>query len=216
MAEVRPLFSGFVALGGVVYGTWPFLQPVQTLRPKLSLMPYRFTPLLRNGNTIVQVVTLDPNGLGTTQTLQTLPGSPLTPPVPSIPPTTGTSTNTAATTAAATTAATTTATEGQQGPVGQPAPTVALPSGVTPFTYTTVIDGVTTEVSDNFTPTTPPTQSPQPGPAGSIMAYSEWLSIYGPKTTGQAANSNSGLQLGSGWAICSSMVMLLGGIWVLL
>jgi len=114
-----------------------------------------------------------------------------------------TSTNTATTTTSSTTTsalATIITAPVQQGPVGQPAPTVGQPNGVTPYVYTTVIGGVTQVVSDNFTPTTPATVSRTIGASGSIMDYSVWLSIYGTTATGAAAvNSNAGERLKFWW-----------------
>ena len=71
----------------------------------------------------------------------------------------------------------------QQGPVGQPAPTVGQPGGVTPYTYTTIVGGVTQVLTDNFTPTNPPTLSPTIPTTGSVMPYSVWLSMYGSQAT---------------------------------
>jgi len=130
------------------------------------------------GDTVVQVITTA-GGLPTTRVIETI----TTPDIAT------TSTTTSA-------LPTVTPTTVQQGPVGQPAATVGDPNGVTPYTYTTVIGGVTQAVSDNFTPTNPPTLSPTIGSSGSVMDYSAWSSMYGAQTTaGAAVNAAAGDRL---------------------
>lgn len=99
------------------------------------------TAFPRVGNTIVEVITVDPaNGLPTTQIVQTLPpGGPPIPPgaqsssssptLPVVPP--------AQPTTPSLNIAPTTAPDVQQGPVGAPAPTTG-PLGPIVYTYTTV------------------------------------------------------------------------------
>ncbi|KAJ8462274.1 hypothetical protein ONZ45_g17995 [Pleurotus djamor] len=123
------------------------------------------------GESIVVVVTVGIDGLPTTSIIQTLPDADTPPTTATTPPTTPTTTTT--------TPALTTVTPPpqQQGPVGQPGPTGA-PGAVTPFTYTTVINGVTIQTTDVFTPTAPAT-TPSTAPAtGTILDYSQWLSQY--------------------------------------
>jgi len=84
------------------------------------------------------------------------------------------------TTALTNTRTTTTAvTTPTQGPVDQPGATNTAKE--TPYTYTTVVDGVTTAIEATFTPTTPPTLSTVDPGAGTatIWDYDEWNSIYG-------------------------------------
>lgn len=94
----------------------------------------------------------------------------------------------------------------QQGPVGQPAPTVGTPGGPTPYTYTTVANGVTNVLTAVFTPTSPATTPVTATAAGTILNYSSWLAIYGPTHTPSAS---------AGYALhpCSfplTLVVLLG------
>ena len=73
-------------------------------------------------------------------------------------------------------------TDPQQGPVGQPAPTI--PGQITSYRYTTTdANGQTIVLSDIFTPSFPPTQPiPAPTTTGSILQLSEWLSLVGTNT----------------------------------
>ncbi|KAF5371941.1 hypothetical protein D9615_008081 [Tricholomella constricta] len=138
------------------------------------------------GNTVVQVITTDALGAPTTSILQTLPPgippitsptlTPPTPPTTQIPPTTTTPTTTAVLQPDPTPPV-------QQGPVGQPDATRFTPGGVTPYTYTTIINGETSVLVDNFTPTNPATLPISIGASGTILDYSAWLAQYGPKST---------------------------------
>lgn len=134
------------------------------------------------GNSVVVVATTDPAGIPLTQTIETLPADgEIT-----------TTTNTPATT----NTPTTTQTPAGPGPVGQPAVTTETPFGPTPFTYTTVVDGVTTAVADAFTPTNPATVPYTPTGTGTVWDYSQWLSSYGgSQATAVAAGRNAGHQL---------------------
>ncbi|KII93919.1 hypothetical protein PLICRDRAFT_171621 [Plicaturopsis crispa FD-325 SS-3] len=120
-----------------------------------------------SGATIVEVVTVDPvAGVATTETISTL-----------------ISTSTPTTTTAATEQPVVNA-----GPVGQPAATTG--TGVTIYTYTTTdANGVTTAVVDTFTPTYPPTVAVTPTGTGTVLPYSQWLSMVGTNTV--AANAVS-------------------------
>ncbi|KAF8149813.1 hypothetical protein B0H34DRAFT_731266 [Crassisporium funariophilum] len=106
------------------------------------------------GLTVIQVVTTVA-GTPTTQVIQTI----------STPP------STAATTS------------DDKGPVAQPPATTGTPGGPTPYTYTTVINGVTNVLTDVFTPTSPATVTVTAGASGTVLDYSSWLSIYGPTHT---------------------------------
>jgi hypothetical protein len=135
---------------------------------------------------------------------------------------------TPSTAAAATTAPTTSATATvattpvQQGPVGQPASTPLTPGGTTPYTYTTTdASGNTVIGSAIFTPTFPATTPYTPSVTGTVLGYSQWLSIIGNNTSGlsqplasQAANpaSRVGVQLSLSLGAVSITIMgLLGG-----
>jgi len=137
--------------------------------------------------------------------------------------------STAATTAAATTAPTTsptataatTATQ-VQGPVGQPATAPVSPGGPTPYTYTTTdANGNTVIATATFTPSFPATTPYTPTSTGTVLGYSQWLSMIGNNTSGlnrpigsQEANlaSRAGVQLSlSLGAVLITIVGLLGG-----
>ncbi|KAJ3716121.1 hypothetical protein EV361DRAFT_54361 [Lentinula raphanica] len=124
------------------------------------------------GNTVVEVVTTNRLGVFTTSTISTI----------------------LAATATATTATTTQQQGG--GVVGVPGTTNTVdPNGPTPYTYTTVVDGITTAVEATFIPSFT-TALGTPAPAtGTILDYSQWLSEFGSSTT--AANSASRVSLSS-------------------
>ncbi|KAF9064455.1 hypothetical protein BDP27DRAFT_1333565 [Rhodocollybia butyracea] len=121
------------------------------------------------GNSIVEVVTLNAQGLATTSIISTILAGAATPPA-----------NT------------------RGGIVGAPPPTTGPVGGPTPYTYTTVIGGVTTAVLATFIPsfTTPPGTS---APAtGSILDYSQWLSEFGAAApSGSSSSGASRVSLGS-------------------
>lgn len=132
--------------------------------------------------------------------------------------------STAATTAPTTSpTATATTTAGQvQGPVGQPASTPLTPGGPTPYTYTTTdANGNTVISTATFTPSFPATTPYTPSGTGTVLGYSQWLSMIGNNTSGlnqpiasQAPNpaSRAGVQLSvSLGAVLITIMGLLGG-----
>ncbi|KAL1745765.1 hypothetical protein HDZ31DRAFT_81737 [Schizophyllum fasciatum] len=134
------------------------------------------------GESIVEAITTDEDGLPTTETLRTL------------------TTTTAATTTATTTdpddeETTTTQADDEdeetttQPVVGQPAATTggANAGDPTPFTYTTLIGGEYQEVEDVFTPSLMETVMPEPTFTGSVMEYSEYKARYTQSTNGAPA-----------------------------
>lgn len=134
-----------------------------------------------------------------------------------------TSTAAAATTAPTTsTAAAAVATTQVQGPVGQPAATPLTPGGATPYTYTTTdANGNTVIGTATFTPSFPAVTPYTPTVSGTVLGYSQWLSIVGNNTSGldrpvasQAANpaSRVGVRLSLSLGAVSITIMgLLGG-----
>jgi len=77
---------------------------------------------------------------------------------------------------------TTTTPDVQAGPVGQPATNTG--TGLTIYTYTTTdVDGATTAIVATFIPTFPASQSPSAPSSGTILNYSQYLSIYGTNTS---------------------------------
>ncbi|KAG6908456.1 hypothetical protein DXG01_004539 [Tephrocybe rancida] len=114
------------------------------------------------GNTVVEVLTTDLLGGPLTSTIETLAPSTTSPAIAPVQ-------------------------QGQQGPVGQPQATVFTPGGTTPYTYITVIGGITNTVADVFTPTRPITQQPSIGASGTILEYSSWLAEFGPTTSAGAS-----------------------------
>jgi len=102
-----------------------------------------------------------------------------------------TMTSTGTSTGTSTSTTRTRTTSDAQGPVAAPAPTTGTPGAPTPYTYTTVVNGVTTVLSDIFTPTSPATVSFSPSAVGTEWAYSSWLSIYGPPKTAKSSATRS-------------------------
>ncbi|KAG6916077.1 hypothetical protein DXG01_008551 [Tephrocybe rancida] len=143
------------------------------------------------GNTVGEVLTTDLLGNPTTSTISTIAPAVTSQTIPS-------------TTSAVTTAPTQ---QGQQGPVGQPQATSFTPGGTTPYTYTTVVNGVTTAVADVFTPTRPATQQPSIGASGTILDYSSWLSEFGPTTTA-SAGTNGAVPVGGQRSTLASTILL--------
>jgi len=92
------------------------------------------------------------------------------------------------------------------GPVGQPAATTAVAGGPTPYTYTTVQQGVTQVLTGVFTPTSPPTVLVTPTVMGTILDYSFWLTAYGPTQTSSAGAR----YILSTFSFSPMLVMLLG------
>ncbi|KAL9714279.1 hypothetical protein Ac2012v2_002592 [Leucoagaricus gongylophorus] len=164
------------------------------------------------GVSVVVVVSTDPAGINPPvfQTIQTLvpgvAGDVLT--------TTSASTSTSTSPTSTLTTSTTTppvaAAPIAQGPVAQPAPTPQGAGGVTPYTYTTVINGVTTAVADNFTPTNPATTPYTPTRTGTIWNYSQYMSIFGPpsQTTSGTTASFRNRSFGS-FTMLACLVMIL-------
>ncbi|KAF9048490.1 hypothetical protein BJ165DRAFT_1460010 [Panaeolus papilionaceus] len=75
-----------------------------------------------------------------------------------------------------------------QGPVGAPPSTTGTPHLPTPYTYTTVINGVTTAFADTFTPTdykTTPTSIPA---TGTILGLTDFLSMNNITVIGSATH----------------------------
>ncbi|CAL1715757.1 unnamed protein product [Somion occarium] len=152
------------------------------------------------GQTVVEVVTTDPLGLLTTDTLLTL-----------------TTTTTPTTTA---TTATTTTPDVQQGPVGMPA-TQPPAAGPTQYVYTTTDAlGEIIQVTDTFTPTFASSEGVRPTLTGTILDYSEWLTMVGG-TSSAAVRPNAAA---SQWevnkfvvgAFAATLSAILGGAWMVL
>lgn len=164
-------------------------------------------PSLSDGETVVEFITTDAQGDSTTSILYILcsvskPSSEL---ILSRSTMTGTSTTAA-----------TTADDVPQGPVGQPGAT-ATGTNPTPYTYTTLVDGVLTAIADTFTPTFPASQSPTTAPSGSILDYSQWLSIYGPPpSSSSSAQKMLRVGNGAGWlgVMLSVFCSAIAGIWL--
>ncbi|KAI0762051.1 hypothetical protein BC629DRAFT_1544618 [Irpex lacteus] len=146
------------------------------------------------GNTVVEVVTTDPQlGLPTTQILETLEPGVVTP-TPSLTSPTATPitpTATSATLATTATTATTQAPDGQQGPVGAPAP-IDGPASTYIYTYTTTdAAGDFTAIVDTYTPTVPTTAPFTPTGTGTILNFSAYLSMIGTNTVAPDFSASS-------------------------
>ncbi|KAF8501478.1 hypothetical protein F5888DRAFT_1672548 [Russula emetica] len=184
-----------------------------------SVLSQQVTTTNAAGNTIVEQVTTNALGQTITQILQTLGGAATTS-ASQTAQTLSTAATTAATTSPTTTATTTAA--AVQGPVGQPASTPLTPGGPTPYTYTTTdANGNPVIGTATFTPSFPATTPYTPSGTGTVLGYSQWLSIIGNNTSGlsrpvasQEANSASraGVQLGLSLGLVLITIMgLLGG-----
>ncbi|KAL5504391.1 hypothetical protein ACEPAH_8465 [Sanghuangporus vaninii] len=161
------------------------------------------------GETVVVAVTLNPLGIATTQTLQTLDAEDETE--------TDTSTSTTSTSTSTTT------TQLNQGPVGQPAATTQ--AGVTTYEYTTTDAAGNTQVlQDTYTPTSHITSASALTFAGTIVDYSSWVGLVGTSTvtTGLDAVSSAHqpirlLQQKQFWAGAMTVAAgTLGGAWLVL
>jgi len=140
-----------------------------------------------NDDTIVEVVSTNPLGVATTQILSTLTTTTTTTPTP---PQTQ-----------------------QQGPVGAPGQQ-ATGTGPTPYIYTTLINGVFTAVSDEFTPTFPATLPPSIGPSGTEWNYADWSKIYATATQNTAAQAISRPSGSMHSLIASGVVCMAACLWV--
>ncbi|KAI0325097.1 hypothetical protein GY45DRAFT_1330810 [Cubamyces sp. BRFM 1775] len=145
------------------------------------------------GQTVVELITIDPNlGIPTTETLQTLTTT--TTPAAAVP-------------------------DPQQGPVGQPQPTVG-DAGPTVYTYTTTdASGETVAVVDTFTPTFALTSTWVSAPAGTILDYSSWRKEVGTNTVAPPiSGAVPRWSVQSGWlgitaGVCAGIA---GGAWLAL
>lgn len=97
---------------------------------------------------------------------------------------------------------------GQVGPIGQPQSTLPGQSE-TPFTYTTTnAEGLTVAVVATFTPSFPATV-PRTGLAtGTILSYSQWLSMVGTNTVA-ADSSSAGAKR---WSVSGKWVGIIAGL----
>ncbi|KAF7361711.1 hypothetical protein MVEN_00514700 [Mycena venus] len=179
------------------------------------------------GETVVENITEDVNGIPTTIILQTLAaGAALTQTVTTtdaagdtlIEVVTGDGLGDSVTQTIQTIPA---AQVGNQGPVGQPGPT-GQPGAPTPFTFTTTdANGATQQVVATFTPSFPATVSPVQTFQATVLDYSAYTASY---VTGAAAaaanqqNQNGALQQSAGWwgLSLSTFIGAAGGIVLLL
>ncbi|CAE6473249.1 unnamed protein product [Rhizoctonia solani] len=147
-----------------------------------------------NGNTVIVSISTDLVGGTTPIVVSTVAPAPAVPtvttPVATQPPTTQ---NVAPTTTPRV--------------VGQPAPTLASPEP-TIYTYTTVdASGNTQTFVDTYTPTYDVTTVPFSAPAGTILPYGEYTSMYGGSGTGNQLNSAGRL-----WAGASALIGAVTGL----
>ncbi|KDQ59201.1 hypothetical protein JAAARDRAFT_206148 [Jaapia argillacea MUCL 33604] len=149
------------------------------------------------GQTVVEIITTGAAGLTTTSTISTL-----------------------TTSAPTTTAVVTTPLPGQQGPVGQPG--ASPPNGAIPYYYTTTnAAGNTIVVEATFTPSFPATQAPPPlSTTGTILQYSDWLTVIGSNTAAanptQNSSASSRFHPSSQGPLAFLAVVLASGVWLVL
>ncbi|KAF8134854.1 hypothetical protein EV363DRAFT_1321845 [Boletus edulis] len=163
------------------------------------------------GATVVEFVTTNAVGIPTTRVLATLVG------------TSTSQTSSSSTTAAlgtslsqATTLAVTTAT--QVGPVGQPGTTPVAPGGPTPYQYTTTdANGNQVVLQGVFTPTGPQTVLPAATTTGTVLPYSQWLSMIGTYTAPASAARRVSMPVATGWYYFAATAFagLVGGAWLI-
>ncbi|KZT65877.1 hypothetical protein DAEQUDRAFT_813961 [Daedalea quercina L-15889] len=167
----------------------------------LALSAYGQTVTTTNelGLTVVEVITLDPLGLATTETLSTL---------------TGRTTTTAITTTPTTTSpATTSTTTTQNAGAVEDSPT-AIGVTQTVYTYTTTdAAGNTVAVEATFTPSFAPTTTPTPTGSGTILDYSQWIASASTAAASSAAPRQDLSWLFGG--LGSILAIMGGGIMVL-
>ncbi|KAG8213162.1 hypothetical protein J3R82DRAFT_11571, partial [Butyriboletus roseoflavus] len=164
------------------------------------------------GATVVEVISQNAAGIANTRILQTLVGSSTSLTL---------ATSTALTTSSALTQTATlalTTTTSQIGPVAQPATEPATPGGPTPYVYTTTdAQGNTVTLQGIFTPTGPQTVLPTPTTTGTILGYSQWLSMIGTYTA-PASAARMSVPLATGWYYFAATAFagLLGGAWLII
>ncbi|CCM04680.1 uncharacterized protein FIBRA_06866 [Fibroporia radiculosa] len=169
------------------------------------------------GLTVVEEVTLDPLGLPTTEVISTLTGAVTTtkPTTTTTSPTTTSTTPTTALTTPTTSPTTTTTTTPQV--VEQPAPTDG-PAPATVYVYTTTnAAGGTVVLQGTFTPTFAPTTLPTPTTTGTILAYSQWLSLVGTSTVA-ASDAIVRWKIDRSWLgmLVGTLAGFMGGAWLAL
>ncbi|KAG2076553.1 hypothetical protein BDR04DRAFT_1003154 [Suillus decipiens] len=166
------------------------------------------------GATVVEDVTVNLNGLATTQILWVKLS------FTSLKETITTTTTTSTTTPGGLqTVATTTSTTQNQGPVEQPGSTALVPGGPTPYTYTTTnAAGSTIAVVATFTPSGPATVLPTPTTTGTILNYSSYLASVGTSAAATSGATRRSFSLSSGWygLVASTMLGIAGGAWLIM
>ncbi|KAL5525523.1 hypothetical protein ACEPAG_6859 [Sanghuangporus baumii] len=196
--------AAFIIAGEMKYPISLLLVCISTALVRVGAQ--RQTLVDAAGETVVVEVTLNPLGLATTQTLQTLDAEDET-----------TSTSTSSTSTSTTT------TPLNQGPVGQP-PATTL-AGVTTYEYTTTDAAGNTQVlQDTYTPTSHITTASALTFAGSIIDYSSWAGLVGTNTVATGLNAVSSahqplrlLQQKQFWAGAIAVAAgTLGGAWLVL
>ncbi|KAG8752860.1 hypothetical protein FRC11_007947 [Ceratobasidium sp. 423] len=142
------------------------------------------TDLCRNGNTVVMSVSTDLVGGTTPVAENTIPAATTaltTPALSTTPAATAPLTTSQAIQTSANAVTTTTPRV-----VGQPQPTTGV-AGPTIYTYTTVDGNGNTQIlTDTYTPTYDVTTVPHSAPAGTIIPYDQYTSIYGSGSTGSS------------------------------
>ncbi|CAE6370410.1 unnamed protein product [Rhizoctonia solani] len=150
-----------------------------------------------NGNTVIVSISTDLVGGTTPIIVSTVAPNPAVPPVATTP----AATQPAQTTTQAAAPTTTPRV------VGQPAPTAASPEP-TIYTYTTVDgSGNTQTFIDTYTPSYDVTTVPFSAPAGTIIPYDQYTSIYGGSGGGNQLNGAGRL-----WAGASALMGAVTGL----
>ena len=91
------------------------------------------------------------------------------------------------------------------------------PGGPTPYEYTTTdANGNTVVEQGVFTPTGPQTVLPVPTTTGSVLGYSQWLSMIGTYTAPPSAARRM-MPVATGWYCFAATTLagLVGGAWLI-
>ncbi|KAG6369398.1 hypothetical protein JVT61DRAFT_6444 [Boletus reticuloceps] len=165
------------------------------------------------GATVVEFITTNAVGIPATRVLATLGGSSTSQTLSS---STTAALETSNSLSQASTVAPTTAT--QVGPVGQPGTTPVAPGGPTPYQYTTTdANGNQVVLQGVFTPTGPQSVLPAATTTGTVLPYSQWLSMIGTYTAPASAARRVSMPVATGWYYFAATAFagLVGGAWLI-
>ncbi|KAG8687178.1 hypothetical protein FRC11_007641 [Ceratobasidium sp. 423] len=157
----------------------------------------------QNGNTVVMSISTDLVGGTTPVAESTIPAATTAPTLSTTSAATAPLTTSQAVQTSANAVTTTTPRV-----VGQPQPTTGV-AGPTIYTYTTVDGNGNTQIlTDTYTPTYDVTTVPHSAPAGTIIPYDQYTSIYGSGSTGSSQINGACQQ----WAGAGALIGVVAGM----